>query len=158
MLHMPTDTRTLAELITVLALTEVPCPSRGRDGEGGDAVQMWDIGWEETGSSLRPTCPTCSGTGHVPRFRDKDGKSLFKVLCPGRGTRVDGRATLTLHSGCCTTLWLPLPDADLHLEMLMDAVNLELPFITRLVMLDAYFLDGMLGAARALVAVLEAEA
>ena len=61
---------------------------------------------------------------------------------------------------CACLLWRPLPEADLHLETLVDAGELLEPdgirrFQVRLTILIAYADGGILGAARALAAAME---
>ena len=160
------DTRTLSDLIAVLAAAEVKCPSRCNNGQGGDAIQAWDVSSEETSSSFLPSCPTCSGTGRVPRFRGKDGRALFRMPCgvlrhffleadDGVGVQTWRQSALVCHEHGCPG-WLPLHEENLHLETLVDAVDKSSLWPARHVV-DAYLESGMLGAARALVAAMETE-
>ena len=113
---MTTDTRTMNDLIAVLAAAEVDCHGRKLLGsviEGHDRCG-------------------CQGTGRVPRFQ-KDGRALFRVPCndnvehvvltgifmsPFLGPPVEeSRRILSCAEAGCHG-WRPLPEADLHLEAL----------------------------------------
>ena len=149
------DTRTMAQLIAVLAAAEVDCPGAGATPSGAGTIH---------GIGL------CACNGHigldsVPRFRAADGRALFRVWCPNiiRDHRVAESAPWLVNSHlpgdwpcvCNGVGWLPLPEADLHLETLVDAVDPRLPYLAKRI-LEAYLQDGMLAALRALVAAVRA--
>ena len=160
---MTTDTRTLRDLIAVLA-GDVECP------DGRILSKELPSGYMES-PKTHADCATCSGTGRVPRFQ-KDGQALFRVPCPLLNDDPDTKQPYSLHVADRCPGWLPLPEADLHLETLLDAahsqgwrfdfkqmyngvlrfwlfISVDRPQIE---VQQPFYGEGMIGAARALYA------
>ena len=159
---MTTASRTLADLIAVLAAAEVEClhlrPSASR--------------WRAQTGGYCYACADQEHPGRIPRFRDKDGRALFRMPCdilrhllfPEASSELSvtswaGNADVCRKFGCCG--WLPLPEADVHMEALVLAAW-EIDRKTRTGsigddVVSSFIEEGMLGAAHALVAALEEE-
>ena len=137
-----TNTRTLSQLLAVLAAAEMTCPGQP-DGHSGD-------------SPCR-----CAGTGRVPRFRTANGRALFRVVCRQQHYRheqygaLSATTTVTCSEVGCPG-WLPLPKSDLHLEALVEAAHTISWDVAHAVSM-AYISDGMLGATRVVEAAMEAD-
>ena len=113
---MTTDTRTQAEFIAVLAAATMTCP---------ECVKST----AEVALLRFSTCLICQGSGHVPRFRDKDGRALFRVPCTAWHTLTfsAGPSTSAMRNAACHEIgckgWSPLPENDQHLETLAVACS-----------------------------------